>query len=79
MKQNLERKIYVKTLHLRCIVHIIIAHHTISIQRHSHNVRYCAFTKYSRARTRPRNTRNSVHRHAHLYQDVHKRIILKKK
>jgi len=57
---------------------LINTHHTISIQRHSHNVRHRTITKYSRARTRPRNTRNSVHRHAHLYQDVHKRIILKK-
>lgn len=79
MKQNSERKIYVKTLHLCCIVCLIIAYHTISLQRYSHDVRHRAFTKYSRARTRPRNTRNSVHRHAHLYQDVHKRIILKKK
>ena len=59
-------------------MHLIIAHHTIPIQRHSHNVRHCTFTKYSRARIRPRNTRNSVYRHAHLRQDVCKRIILKK-
>ena len=59
-------------------MHLIIAHHTISLQCYSHNVRHRTITKYSRARTRPRNTRNSVHRHAHLYQDVRKRIILKK-
>lgn len=57
---------------------LISTHHTISLQYYSHDVRHCAFSKYSRAQTRPRNTRNSVHRHAHLYQDVHKRIILKK-
>ena len=59
-------------------MHLISTHHTISIQRYSHDVRHRAFTKYYRARTRPRNTRNSVYRHAHLYQDVRKRIILKK-
>lgn len=79
MKQNSERKIHVKTLHLCCIVHLIIAYHTISIQCHFDDVRHRAFTKYSQARVRPRNSRNSVHRHAHLYQDVRKRIILKKK
>ena len=57
---------------------LISTHHTISIQRHPHDVRHRAFTKYSRARVRPRNARNNVHRHAHLYQDVRKRIILKK-
>ena len=57
---------------------LISTHHTISIQRHPHDVRHRAFTKYYRARIRPRNSRNSVHRHAHLYQDVRKRIILKK-
>ena len=78
MKQNSERKIYVKTLHFCCIVHLIIAHHTISLQCYSRNVRHCAFSKYSRARFCFSNTRNSVRRHAHLCQDVCKRIILKK-
>lgn len=78
MKQNSERKSHVKTLHLCCIVHIIIAHHTISIQRHSHNVRHRTLTKYYRIRICFSDTRNSVRRHAHLYQDVRKRIILKK-
>lgn len=59
-------------------MHAIIAYHTISIQRHPHDVRHRSLTKYYRARIRPRNSRNSVHRHAHLYQDVRKRIILKK-
>ena len=58
---------------------LISAHHTISIQRYSHDVRHRSLTKYYRARIRPRNSRNSVRRHAHLYQDVRKRIILKKK
>ena len=59
-------------------MHLISTHHTISIQRYSHDVRHRAFTKYYRARIHPRNARNSVHWRAHLYQDVHKRIILKK-
>ena len=57
---------------------LISTNHTISLQYYSHDVRHCALTKYYRARLRPRNARNSIHRHAHLYQDVRKRIILKK-
>ena len=59
-------------------MYLISTHHTITIQRYSHHVRHCALTKYYRARIYPRNARNNVHRHAHLYQDVRKRIILKK-
>ena len=54
---------------------LINTHHTISIQRHSHNVRHRTLTKYYRIRICFSDTRNSVHRHAHLYQDVRKRII----
>ena len=78
MKQNSERKIYVKTLHLCCIVRLISTHHTITIQCYSHDVWHRTLTKYYRARICPRNARNSVRRHTHLYQDVRKRIILKK-
>ena len=57
---------------------LIIAYHTISLQRYSHDVRHRSLTKHYRARICPLNARNSIHRHAHLYQDVRKRIILKK-
>ena len=77
-RETQKGKIYVKTLHLCCIVCLIIAYHTISLQCNSHNVRHRSLTKYYRARIRPRNSRNSFSRHAHLYQDVRKRIILKK-
>ena len=57
---------------------LISTHHTISIQRHPHDVRHRTLTKYYRTRICFSDTRNSVHRHAHLYQDVRKRIIFKK-
>ena len=59
-------------------MHFINAHHTITLQRHSHNVRHRAFAQYFRARVYPRNARNSVRWHAHICQDVRERIILKK-
>ena len=58
-------------------MHHIIYCHIITILFNYDDIRHSAFTKTHRARIHPRNARNNIYQHTHLYQNIRKRIILK--